>query len=139
MPLSTDATLSALTLSDVNFGTFSSDTTSYTASVAYSVSQTTVTPTVNDSGASYVIKFDGEEYTDGAISLAVGENVIDIWVTAEDDTTIKTYTVTIARAAASTDATLSGLTLSDVNSAHSHRAPPENGGDIIDHEGGSTA
>ena len=49
-PASTDATLSALTLSRVDFGSFDSTTTSYTASVANSVSQTTVTPTVNDSG-----------------------------------------------------------------------------------------
>ena len=59
VPLSTDATLSGLTLSGVDFGTFSSDTTLYTATVAYSVSQTTVTPTVNDSGAIYVIKLAG--------------------------------------------------------------------------------
>ena len=51
---STDATLSGLTLSDVNFGTFASGTTSYTADVANSVTETTVTPTVNHSGASYV-------------------------------------------------------------------------------------
>ena len=51
-----DATLSALTLSDVNFGTFSSDSISYTAQVANSVSETTVSPTVNHSGASYVDK-----------------------------------------------------------------------------------
>ena len=53
---STDATLSGLSLSDVNFGAFASATTSYTANVANSVSLTTVTPTLNDSDASYVIK-----------------------------------------------------------------------------------
>ena len=42
-PPSTDATLSALTLSGINFGTFASGTTSYTAQVAYGVSETTVT------------------------------------------------------------------------------------------------
>ena len=114
VPLSTDATLSALTLSDVDFGTFSSGTESYTASGAYSVSQTTVTPSVNDSGATYVIKLGGVTDTDGTVSLAVGRNVITIEVKAEDDDTHKTYTVTVTRAAASTDATLSGLTLSDV-------------------------
>ena len=113
--LSTDPTLSGLTLSGVDFGTFSSDTTSYTASVAYSVSQTTVTPTVNDSGASYVIKLDGVNDSDGTISLAVGSNVITVEVKAEDGDTTKTYTVTVTRAAASTDATLSGLTLSDID------------------------
>ena len=72
-PPSTDARLSALTLSEVDFGSFSSTTTSYTASVANSVSQTTVTPTVNDSGASYVIKL-SEDVTDadGTVSLVCG-------------------------------------------------------------------
>ena len=113
--LSADASLSALTLSGVDFGTFASGTTSYTAQVAYSVSQTTVTPTVNHSGANYVIKRGGVEDADGDISLAVGSNVISVDVTAEDDGTTGTYTVTVTRAAASTDATLKALTLSDVN------------------------
>ena len=69
---STDATLSALTLSDVYFGTFSSGTTAYSAQVANSVTETTVTPTVNDSGASYVIKLGGVTDSDGTVSLAVG-------------------------------------------------------------------
>ena len=56
---STDATLSDLMLSDVNFGTFSSSTISYSASVANGVTQTTVTPTVNHSGASHIIKLGG--------------------------------------------------------------------------------
>ena len=73
---SSDATLSALTLSDVNFGTFASSTESYTASVSYSVSQTTVTPTVNHSGASYVVRLGGVTDADGTVSLAVGGNVI---------------------------------------------------------------
>ena len=114
-PPSTDATLSALTLSDVPFGTFASGTTSYSAQVASSVSQTTVTPTVNDSGATYVIKLDGVEDADGVVSLAAGSNVITVVVTAEDDSTTKTYTVTVTRAEPpSTDATLSALTLSGI-------------------------
>ena len=117
---STDATLSGLTLSNVDFGTFASSTTSYTASVAYSVSETTVTPTVNDSGASYVINLDGRPISlrilpFGAVPLSVGSNVFTVEVTAEDDSTTETYTVTVTRAAASTDATLSGLTLSSVD------------------------
>ena len=114
-PPSTDATLKGLTLSGVDFGTFASGTTSYTAQVAYSVSETTVTPTVNDSGASYVIKLGGVEDADGEISLAVGSNAITVEVTAEDDSTTQTYTVTVTRAAASMDATLSALTLSGID------------------------
>ena len=115
-----DATLSNLTLSGVDFGTFASDTTSYTASVANSVSQTTVTPTVNHSGASYVIKLDEVEYADGVVSLSVGNNVITIEVTAEDGETTLTYTVTVTRAEPPTpelsdDATLNALTLSGID------------------------
>ena len=84
-PPSTDATLSALTMSSVDFGTFARGKTSYTSSVANSVSQTTVTPTVNDPGASYVIKLGGVRDVDGTISLSVGSNVITVEVTAEDD------------------------------------------------------
>ena len=114
--LSSDAKLSGLTLSGVDFGTFDSTTTSYTAQVANSVSQTTVTPTVNDSGASYVIKLGGVTDADGTVSLAVGSNVITIEVTAEDGETTRTYTVTVTRAAPpSTDATLSALTLSGID------------------------
>ncbi len=112
-PPSTDATLSALTLSDVNFGTFLSATTSYAAQVANSVTETIVTPTVNDSGASHVIKLDGVTDSDGTMSLAVGSNVITVEVTAEDDTTKRTYTVTVTRAAPpSSDASLKSLSLS---------------------------
>ena len=113
---STDATLKTLTLSSVDFGTFASGTTSYTAQVANSVSQTTVSPTVNDSGASYVIKRGGVTDADGVISLRVGSNVITVEVTAEDDTTTRTYTVTVTRAAPpSTDATLRRLTLRGID------------------------
>ena len=73
-----------------------------------------MTPTVNDSGASYVIKLGGVTDADGVVVLTVGSNVITIEVTAEDDSTTRTYTVTVTRAAPpSTDATLSALTLSN--------------------------
>ena len=113
---STDATLSGLTLSGVGFGTFASSTTSYTASVANSVSQTTVTPTVNHSGASHVIKLGGVMDADGTVPLSVGSNVITVEVTAEDDSTTQTYTVTVTRSAPpSRDATLKALSLSDIS------------------------
>ena len=124
---STDATLSALTLSGVNFGTFASGTESYTTGVAYSVTQTTVTPTVNDSGATYVIKLSGVTDSDGTVPLAVGSNVITVEITAEDGTTKKTYTVTVTRAAPSTDATLEWLALSaiDIGNGLGHRDYPQ--------------
>ena len=116
-PPSTDATLSGLTLSGgIDFGTFASGTTSYTAQVGNDVLQTTVTPTANDSAATYVIKLGGVTDSDGVIDLAVGSNVITVEVTAEDDSTTRTYTVTVTRAEPpSTDASLSALTLSGVD------------------------
>ena len=123
-PASSDASLSALTLSGVDYGTFASGTTSYTAQVANSASQTTVTPTVNHSGATHVIKLGGVTDADGVIDLSVGSNVITVEVTAEDGQTTQTYTVTVTRQGASSgppppqlssDASLSALTLSGVD------------------------
>ena len=94
---STDASLSNLTLSNVDFGTFDPETFQYTAQVANSVTQTTVTPTLNHSGASYVINLGGVTDEDGEISLSVGSNVIAVEVIAEDGNTTQTYTVTVTR------------------------------------------
>ena len=94
---STDATLIALTLSGIDFGVFDSTNTSYTATVANSVTQTTVTPTVNHSGASYQIKLNGVVDSDSVIPLGVGSNVISVEVTAEDGIVTKVYTVTVTR------------------------------------------
>ena len=117
-PLSTDATLSNLGLSDVNLGTFDPASTDYTADVANDVSETTVTPTVNHDGATYVVQLDGQVDADGTVALVVGDNAVSVVVTAEDGHTTHTYTVTVTRAEPlSTDATLSGLTLSDVTLA----------------------
>ena len=95
--LSSDATLSALTLSGVDFGTFDADTTSYAAEVTNDVTETTVTPSLNHTGASHVIKMGGAVDEDGDVTLEVGENVITVEVTAEDGETALTYTVTITR------------------------------------------
>ena len=101
---SSDAALSALTLSGIDIGTFDSATTSYSAQVANDLAQTTVTPTVNHSRASYVIKFKGVIDDDGVIPLPLvleGDD-ISIEVTAEDGSTSQAYTVTVTRAS-STD------------------------------------
>ena len=94
--VSSDAALSTL-ISGIEFGTFGSETLQYTAQVASSVTQTTVTPTLNHSGASYVIKLGGVTDEDWAISLSVGSNVITVEVIAEDGETAQTYTVTVTR------------------------------------------
>ena len=123
-PISSDASLSELTLSGIDFGTFASGTASYSATVANSVSQTTVTPTVNHSEASYVIKLGGVTDADGTVSLAVGSNVITVEVTAEDGSTTQTYTVTVTRAdPPSTDATLRALTVDGRNIGRGSMGP----------------
>jgi hypothetical protein len=111
---SADATLSALSLSSGTLSPrFASGTTAYTASVANGVSSLTVTPTATQADAT--IKVNGTAVTSGsasgAIPLAVGSNTISIVVAAQDGTTKSTYTVTVTRAA-SADATLSALSLS---------------------------
>ena len=100
---STDATLSDLTLSSGTLSpTFASGTTSYTVSVANTVTALTLTPTVNTSGAT--VKVAGTAVASGDASasqaLAVGTNAISIVVTAADGSTTETYTVTATRAAA---------------------------------------
>ena len=100
-PLSNDATLSSLSLSDGTLDpTFMSGTQSYTASVANSVTSTMVTAETTDPNAAEpVIKLDGTEDADGTVDLAVGTNTITVTVTAEDTTTSLTYTVTVTRQA----------------------------------------
>ena len=96
-PISNDATLSALALSGVDL-TFDPATTTYTASVPATTTQTTVTPTLSHDSATYVVKLGGVVDDDGTIPLAAGDNVITIDVTAEDGSTTQTYTVTVTRA-----------------------------------------
>jgi len=111
--VSTDAALSSMILSNGTLSpTFCSCTGNYTASVANAVSSITLTPTVNQVNATVTVN--GIPVTSGtasgAISLAVGTNIIRTVVTAQNGST-NTYTVTVTRAA-STDATLSLLAIS---------------------------
>lgn len=111
---STDATLSNLTINQGTLSpTFASGTTSYSASVAYTVTSINVTPTVNQGNATVTVN--GTTTTSGSaqsIPLAVGSNSISVVVTAQDGSTTKTYTLIVNRAAASTNANLSGLAIS---------------------------
>ena len=135
-PQSTDATLSGLTATQatsssgpfttLTIGTFASATTSYTATVANSVTHVKLTPTVNDSGATVgVRKGSSGSFTavtsgsaSAAIALSVGANTLVVRVTAEDTTTTKDYTVTVTRAAVlSSNANLSALTASSSTSS----------------------
>ena len=113
--MSDDATLSALALTDASDNavaalspSFASDTTSYSATVANSVSQITVAPTANDSNADIEYLDDSDATLTDAdtntaafdFDLDVGPNVVKVKVTAEDGTTTETYTVRIRRAEA---------------------------------------
>ena len=98
---SEDATLSGLTLSGIELDpSFASDLETYTATVTNNQTETTVTPMVNDLGATYVIKIDGVTDSDGTVTLAADNNLITVKVKAEDGVTKKTYKVTVTRAAA---------------------------------------
>ena len=112
---SADATLSALSLSGVTLTPgFASGTTTYTASVAHGVTETTVAASASDANAGVEVKLNGEVDQDGVVPLTVGAgNVITVIVTAQDGETSQAYTVTVTRAG-SADATLSALSLSGV-------------------------
>jgi hypothetical protein len=98
---------------------FSTSTPGYTSSVAYNVYNISVTSAVYDPTASVTVQVYGVGVpellasggTSSALPLNVGLNTIDVVVTAQDGTTIKTYTVNVTRQS-NTDASLSGLSLS---------------------------
>ncbi|KAF3980793.1 MAG: BspA family leucine-rich repeat surface protein, partial [Methylococcales symbiont of Iophon sp. n. MRB-2018] len=98
----TAASLSALTLSTGTLTpVFSSDTTDYTVSVANAVTSLSVTPTVSDSSANFVISGTAADTNPLTVvnnevsGLTEGDNTISIAVTAQD--TVRTYTVTVTR------------------------------------------
>jgi len=97
---SSNANLAAITLSSGTLSpAFASAINSYTASVLSGISSVTVTPTLSDATAS--IKVNGTTVTSGNVStaqaLTVGSNSINIVVTAQDGTTINTYTINVNR------------------------------------------
>lgn len=101
-PASTDATLSALSLSTGTLDpAFAPAVTDYEALVPNATEAITVTPTANDAGA--MIEVNGTAVASGLASgpilLAVGPNSIAVAVTAEDGSTTGTYTVTVTREA----------------------------------------
>ncbi|MDM5179578.1 cadherin-like beta sandwich domain-containing protein [Massilia sp. DJPM01] len=113
-PPSSDANLSNLVLSTGTLTpVFAAGTTSYTAGVPFTTTSMTVTPTRSDAGATITVNgvtvISGS--ASGALALNVGANTITTIVTAADSST-KTYTTTVTRAAASGDNQLSALSLS---------------------------
>ncbi len=98
-PPSSDATLSGLSLADVDIGTFSAETTSYQASVDRSVATTTVEATASDANAEVTITpADADADTAGhQVALVQGSNEISIEVAVEGGETVRTYAVTVVR------------------------------------------
>ena len=102
---STNADLLSLSLTDPDAGgaaiplaeTFNAAVGTYTATVVNSVTNVTVTPTV-DSGATTVLLVGSSPVTN-PIALSVGDTAITVRVTAEDTATIKNYLITVTRAA----------------------------------------
>jgi len=104
--LSNNANLSALALTTATINeTFAAATTSYTSSVPNATSSVTVTPTRAQANATIEARVGANAFasvTSGSpsasLALAVGANTIEVKVTAQDTTTIKTYTITVTRA-----------------------------------------
>jgi|GEM_PF-125238 len=110
------ATLSSLVLTNATSlsPAFSSTTNNYTASVSSSVTSIQIIPTATDPTAT--IKVNGVSVNSGtasgSISLNPGQNTITTIITAQDGSTLQTYTVVVTRGASSTVATLSSLSIS---------------------------
>ena len=107
-PLSSDATLSTLTISQGTLTpTFASTITAYRATVPNATTSLTVTPTVNESNAT--VQVNGTTVASGSasnsINLSIGDNAIAVAVTAQNTTTTLTYTATVLRQIAVTGGT----------------------------------
>ena len=105
--LSADAAeLSSLVLTGATlYPSFAARTTSYKASTGYSDTQITITatPRRDDSTVEFLDESnqpltDGDNAVGFQVVLSVGENVVRVRVTASDNVTTKTYTVTVSRA-----------------------------------------
>lgn len=108
---STDATLSGIDIvNDDLEEVFDPAVTSYTIQVPYINDGISVTPALNESHAS--VSIDGDDTIVSKDYVVDGNFDITIIVTAEDGVTTKTYTISVTREAASTDATLSNLVTS---------------------------
>ena len=133
--VSDDATLRALTVND---GTgdlalvpvFSPGTLAYTAGATSTARQVTLTAATTDDGALVsAVTLDGNPIADGdfsdgitVASLQAGDNEIAVTVSAEDDTTTLTYTVTVTPAANTAPTASDGAVETDEDTAHTFAA-----------------
>lgn len=117
-PTVTTADLSALSLSSGSLSpTFAAATNSYLASVSSATSSITVTPTKANVNATIQVRINNEAFqsvnsgsTSHTLNLNDGNNTIEILVTGQGGTPVKTYTVTVNRQ--SSNANLNNLSLS---------------------------
>ena len=115
------ATLSGLAVNDGSSDltlspAFAPDTTFYTAYALMAVDEVTVTPvTLNPNATIAWLDGSGMAIADAdaaagqQVALSAGENVIRMKVTAQDGTTMETYTVTVTRAAVGPPAAPAGF------------------------------
>ena len=105
-PKSTDAALTALTTTAGALNeTFAAGTLMYTTDkVSSSTTSITVTPTQSDANATIEVQVNRGGYAtvtsataSGDLALNVGSNMVDIKITAEDGTSIKIYTIIVAK------------------------------------------
>ena len=95
---SSDATLAGLTLSGIDFGTFSATTLDYRVAVEHAVASTAVTARPTAAVATVaVLPADSAPETGHQVALPVGETTITVSVTAENGAQ-STYRVVVTRA-----------------------------------------
>ena len=95
---SDDSTLSALTVAPTGIDGFASDTLTYHAGVANSVTEATVTATANHAHAT--ISIGGATVASGdahTVTLADGLNRVGVTVTAQDGSSSSVYTIVVGR------------------------------------------
>ncbi|MHA6533655.1 cadherin-like beta sandwich domain-containing protein [Paenibacillus sp. BAC0078] len=114
-PHTNDSDLRGLSLSTGNLSpAFHSLTTNYTVNVPFTSSSVSVNAILDDPAAS--MKIEGQAAQSGVSSpllpLSVGSNSIEVETRSQDSTTTKTYSLTVNRAAPSTNANLSALSVS---------------------------
>jgi tRNA threonylcarbamoyladenosine modification (KEOPS) complex Pcc1 subunit len=103
--VSSIATLSAIRVGTHSISAFSPETDTYRDTVANTTSSVAVSATVTHQGAHYTVT------PASPVSLTVGNNPVEINVTAEDGTSTKKYTVNIVRDIVRHTAELSGITV----------------------------
>ncbi len=106
-PPSSDASLASLVLGSGTLSpAFDPKIKNYTTFVANSVSNLSITPTASQSGSTVLIN----SKSTTAVAMAVGENVVNIDITAPDGKASNRYTVTVTKApSVDQDASLANL------------------------------